>query len=177
MLSCACFNSVSFGIKILFKNEGTKVVLDTIISRFVQMPRNIIYDFSCGLYGSAAHTLWGALKDTTIVTDNFHYRNHSKCSPSFHPRAHSALDSANTVAHEQNNRPISEIGRSLRKCGQKTYVELLCYLVTIENIRAKARSSSSFSERPLGCDDSDIQWCYFHCLKLTCSCCSDSPIA
>ena len=172
VLSCACSTSISYGIKVLQRDEGPKCVLDCIVSRFPEIPRYIVYDFSCGLFTSAAHVLWWALKDTTIVTDNFHAKNHSKCSPTYLPKGHKGLDLANTVAHEQNNRPIAMLGRTLRNSSQKMYLGLLSYLITLENIKAKVKKSESYKNRDRFYDENDLQWAYFTCLNLSCLCCS-----
>ena len=170
VISCSCPKSISFGFKVLCNDEGPKAILDTIITRFPEIPRYVIYDFACGLYSSAAHSLWWALRDTVIVTDGFHLKNHSQCSPAYNPRLHSELDLANTVAHEQNNRAIKGIGKSLRNCSQRTYVGLLSYLLIIENIRAKTRRAEQYFTAQ-NFDDFDLHWCYYVCLAERCTCC------
>ena len=171
IVSCSCPKSICFGFKTLCRNEGPKSVLDTIVTRFSETPKFVIYDFACGLYASAVHSLWWALRDTTIVTDNFHLKNHTKCSPGYSPKCHTGLDNSNTVAHEQNNRAINALARSLRNSSQETYVGLLTYLLTIENIRAKTRRSELYSTVKNN-DDFDLHWCFYVCLSQTCTCCS-----
>lgn len=172
-VTCTCTNPVTFGMKILYKDEGPKVVLDMIISRFAVPPRFIIYDFSCGLYQSAVHRLWWALEETTIVTDKFHSKNHKSCSPSFLPGAYEELDRVNTVSHEQRNRGIKLLSRSLRNSGHEFYTALLAYQVTIQNIKAKAQGTETFEGRDntVLLSEHDIEWCYFSCLHLQCKCC------
>ena len=174
IVSCACSNSISYGVKVMQRDEGPRCVLDTIISRFGKLPQFIIYDFACGLFGSAAHTLWWVLAKTTIVTDNFHCRNHGSCSPSFLPRCHGQLDLVNTVAHEQNNRPVTQLGRSLRNSSYRTYLGLLSYLLLIENIKAKTRATEAFKNRDRRFNEHNMAWGYFLCLEMKCTCCSES---
>ncbi len=161
------------GIHVLDRDEGPKVVLDIILSRFTKLPRFIVYDFACGLYSSAIHCLWWAIKDTTITTDNFHSNNHC-CSPGFLPRAHTGLDSRNTVSHEQRNRGIKLLCKSLRNSSQRFYIGLVAYHTMVMNIRAKAKGSNEFERRGPLLSDYDIEWCYFSCLKLKCTCCEEA---
>lgn len=140
------------------------------MSRFGTLPRHVIYDFGCGLYSSACHTLWWALEDTTVTSDSLHALNH-KCSPSFYPTAHENLNMSNTVAHEQRNRAISEIEKSLRYTGQDFYIALLAYQVCVLNLKAKAKVAPRFERRPLGVSENDLEWAYFSCLELNCPCC------
>ena len=170
-LSCSCANPVFLGFKVLFRDEGPKIVLDMILSRFPRHPRHIVYDFACGLYSSAAHTLWWALENTVIVSDKFHAGNHNGCSPSFLPTAHTGLDLSNSVAHEQRNRGIKLLSSSLRNSGCHLYVSMLAFHTIINNIRARAKKTIVFENRPRLVSDSDIEWCYFDCLGMICNCC------
>ncbi len=56
-VNCPCAKPITFGIHVLDRDEGPKVVLDIILSRFTKLPRFIVYDFACGLYSSAIHCL------------------------------------------------------------------------------------------------------------------------
>ena len=172
ILSCSCSNSISYGVKVMQRDEGPRCILDTIISRFAQIPRFIVYDFACGLFSSAVNTLWWAISETTIVTDNFHSKNHRSCSPSYLPRCYTDLDLCNTVAHEQNNRPITQLGRSLRNCSYRTYLGLLTYLLTIENIKAKTRATDEYRNRDRRFNANNTAWAYFNCLGKKCLCCN-----
>ena len=170
---CSCSSPKIMGFKVLEKNEGPRSVLDVILSRLPKLPRHIVYDFGCGLFTSAAHTLWWAMQDTTITSDAIHALNHN-CSPSFVPTAHDSLNMSNTVAHEQRNNAISEIDKSLRYTSLEVYTSLLAYLVCIQNLKASSRSSQMFEARPVDVSENDLEWAYFHCLNLKCLCCLDT---
>lgn len=167
---CSCSKPVILGFKVLDKAEGPKAVLDVCVSRFVCMPRFLLYDFGCGLYRSAMHTLWWAMENTTICSDAFHIVNHS-CSKSFHPRSYCSLDGTNTVAHEQRNGPISNIKKSLRRTSRQSYIVMLAYHVLIFNMRAHFRSDVEHSEMKGKMHEIDT-W-YFDTKKLQCYCCSE----
>lgn len=167
---CSCPSPIILGFKVLEKNEGPRAVLDIIVSRFLEVPRFLIYDFGCGVYNSAVHTLWWAIEDSTVVSDDFHGGNHS-CSPAFLPTSHNLLNGTNTVAHEQRNRAITSVVQSLRHMSHKNYIALLSVQATILNIQAKAKASPNFSARPRHVGPRDIDWLYFHCLGLNCPCC------
>lgn len=169
---CSCSTPKTLGFKVLGKNEGPRAVLDILLSRFPVLPRHMIYDFGCGLYSSAAHNLWWALEDTTITSDALHSLNHN-CSPSYFPTAHESLNMTNTVAHEQRNRPISEIQNTLRYASQESYIALLAYQLSILNLKATAKASDEYEKRETGVSESDLGWAYFHCLKLRCPCCEN----
>lgn len=63
---CSCTKPDILRFKVLDKEEGLKAVLDVCVSRFVSMSKLLLYDFGCGLYRSAVHTLWWAVKNTTV---------------------------------------------------------------------------------------------------------------
>lgn len=170
-LCCSCAHPIIKGMKVLSRHEGPRAVLNTIISRCLIPPRYIIYDYSCGLYASAVHTLPWALKDTTIVCDRFHAVNHN-CSPGYLPSCHTDLNSTNTVAHEQRNRAIQELGKTLRNCSQKLYIAMLGFQTIILNIRSQSKGTTIFENRPKLTSEYDMEWCYFHCLHLRCKCCT-----
>ena len=54
---CTCSHPIIIGFKVLEGKEGTKTVLDILISRFIEMPKLMIYDFGCGLFRSTIHPL------------------------------------------------------------------------------------------------------------------------
>ena len=168
---CSCSSPITLGFKVLGKNEGPRAVLDVLVSRFPEMPGHIIYDFGCGLYSTAVHTLWWAMANTTIISDAFHALNH-KCSPSFFPSAHVSVNMTNTVSHEQRNRSIAEISKSLRSMSQEFYVALLAYQVSIMNLKAKAKNSTNYENRGTDTNEHDLGWAFFHCLGYSCTCCT-----
>lgn len=53
-ICCSCSHPIIRVIKVLSKNEGPRAVLNAIISRFPLLS----YDFCCGLYATAVHSLW-----------------------------------------------------------------------------------------------------------------------
>ena len=55
---------IIFGFKILERGEGPRAVLYILSSSFRNLPVFVLYDFACGLFRSAQHTLWWAIKDT-----------------------------------------------------------------------------------------------------------------
>lgn len=154
------------GFKVLDREEGPKAVLDVLVSRFPVAPMFLIYDFGCGLLRSALHTLWWYIQDTTVVSDAFHIVNHT-CSRAFHPRTYPSLDSTNTVSHEQRNKPISEIARSLRKCSRQTYIAMLSYHILLLNIRSQFRHAVKGTVR-MGRLELVDEW-YFE--RVRCECC------
>lgn len=74
---CSCAHPKILGFKVLEKNDGPRSVLDVVVSRFTEIPRYIIYDFGCGVYNAAIHTLWWAMENSTVVSDAFHGGNHT----------------------------------------------------------------------------------------------------
>lgn len=135
-----------------------------------------MYDFACGLYNSAVHCLWWGLEETTIVSDKFHASNHKACSPSYLLTAYPDLDTKDTVSREQINRGIKLLARSLRNSAHPLYTAILAYHAIIENVKAKAQRIEMFQTRA---DRSmlsvhDLQWCYYYCLGLKCTCCITS---
>lgn len=167
---CSCTRPLILGFKVLDREEGPKAVLDVCMSRFPTMPRFLLYDFGCGLFRSAMHTLWWALENTTVCSDAFHIVNHS-CSKAFHPGTYCSLDGTNTVGHEQRNGPISNIKRSLRRTSRQSYIVMLAYHVLVFNMRALFRADVEHSS--LKGKVHEIDTWYFKMKKYKCYCCPD----
>ena len=183
------------------RGECPCAVLDILISRFRKLPVFVVYDFACGLFRSAQHTLWWAIKDTTIVSDRFHVGNH-KCHRGFHPDSYEDLNGRNTVIHEQRNIPIARMKETLRNCSQTLYTSLLAYHTMYRKLQAIIRKEidatvpretsinaislrgRSRSEQNSGHDTStgeslppradDVQVWYFGKLKFKAPCCFDT---
>lgn len=102
------------------------------------MPKYILYDSGCGLYNSAMHIWWWAMKNTTVCFDAFHIVNRT-CTRAFHPRSYSYLDSTNTVGHEQRNAPITSIKKTLRRPSGESYIVILAFRILILNMRTHFR--------------------------------------
>lgn len=64
-----------------------------------------------------------------------------RCSPNFMPAAHVGLDSRNSVAHEQSNRGVKLLCRTLRNSGLELYTSLLAYHSMIFNIMEKSKNT------------------------------------
>lgn len=107
------------GLKVLEQNEGPKNVLATSLSRFTHILRFIVYDLGCSLFSSAVHTFRWALEDTAVLTDNIHAVNRT-CSPSYLPSLNKCMTLVNTISHEQGNRRIKELSKTLRFTSQQT---------------------------------------------------------
>ena len=186
---CACSHPVVFGFKTLERGEGPRAVLDVLISRFPNLPSFVVYDFACGLFRSAQHTLWWATKNTTFVSDRFHVDNHT-CHRGFHPDSYNYLNGRNTVSHEQRNRPIANLKGSLRNCSQSLYVSLLAYHTLYLNLKAKIRqkqaqmrgergtsimnisgSKRHRNENENELSEDEVQAWYFNVFGFQCQCC------
>ena len=140
-LYCSSANPVVLGFKVLFRDEGLKIVLGVILSKFPRLPGHILYEFACGLYSSTAHTVWWALENTVIVSDKLHAENHNDYSPSFLPIAHTGLNLSNSLSREKRSRGRKLLFSSLRNFGCHLYVSMLAFPTIIKNIRARAKYS------------------------------------
>ena len=132
---CPCAHPIIFGFKVLERREWPRVVLDVLVSRFLELPEFVIYDFACGLLKSAQHTLWWAIQDVTFISDRFPVDIHT-CHWGFHPDCHNMLNGYKTVSHEQRNRSIAMLKDSMQNSGQLLYTSLLAYQTICLDLRA-----------------------------------------
>ena len=148
---CSCPHPIIFSFKILERGEGLRAVLDVLISRFERLPRLIVYDFACGLFRSAQHTLWWAVKEKTVVSNRFHVDNRT-CHRGFHPDSYQSLNGRNTVSREKRNRPIVRMKETLRNCSQTVYTSLLASHTLYLNLQAVIRkeTDAAVARRALG---------------------------
>ncbi len=159
------------GFKTLHRNEGRRAILDTVISRFAATPRYLIcYGFCCGLFLTANHSLCWAFCNTYVVRTIFSCeepcmlpRVLSKSShfSQFHQHCYSR-------AEEQSHYETRNFAEKLQK---DLYVSSLAYQTIVLNIRAQAKSSAQFQQRLHFVRDFELEWCYFHCLNRTSTCC------
>lgn len=141
-ICCACAHPKMLGFVVLDKREGPPALLNALLSYFALLPHFVIYDFACGALRSAIGKLPFFVALVVLVSDLFHIVNHL-CSDALHPRSYSALDQANTVAHEQRNAPINLLRRTLRAVGQQEYMGVLKMENVIYNVMAHAKAACS----------------------------------
>lgn len=97
------------GFIILKKPESTRIVTQTIMTRFNIMPKIILYDNGCNLNEFILNRYPGIFEDTRIMVDGFHYQSHSNCSNSYDTRSHPDItNELNTSLLEQKNARYSK---------------------------------------------------------------------
>jgi len=162
---CSCSHPKIIGFIVLDKREGPPALLNALLSYFALLPHFVVYDFGCGALRSALGKLPWLLAVLVVVSDLFHIVNHL-CGDALHPRSYTALDEANTVAHEQRNAPINRLRQTLRACGQDEYMSVLQLENVFYNVMAQARATSAYPLR----DDYNYRQFYFSQTPCSCGC-------
>lgn len=81
------------GFYIMKSAESCKTVFQILATRFPKQPRVIIYDNGCNLSEYILNRAPGPFKDSYILSDGFHWKNHTNCGVSFNSKLYPALDS------------------------------------------------------------------------------------
>ena len=80
------------GFYIMSSAESPKIVYTILATRFVKQPRVIIYDNGCNLSDYILNRSPLPFIDTYILSDGFHWKNHTNCGPSFNSKLYPALN-------------------------------------------------------------------------------------
>ena len=81
------------GFYIMQSAESCKTVFSILATRFRKQPRVIIYDNGCNLSEYILNRAPIPFKDTYILSDGFHWKNHTNCSDSFNSKLYPDLNS------------------------------------------------------------------------------------
>ncbi len=81
------------GFYIMQSAESCKTVFQLLATRFPKQPRVIIYDNGCNLSEYILNRAPGPFKDTYILSDGFHWKNHTNCGLSYNSKLYPALNS------------------------------------------------------------------------------------
>jgi hypothetical protein len=81
------------GFYIMQSAESCKTVFQILATRFPRQPRVIIYDNGCNLSEYILNRAPGPFKDTYILSDGFHWKNHTNCGMSYNSKLYPALNS------------------------------------------------------------------------------------
>jgi hypothetical protein len=68
-------------------------VFQLLVTRFPKQPKVIIYDNGCNLSEYVLNRAPGPFRDTYILNDGFHWKNHTNCGESYNSKLYRALDS------------------------------------------------------------------------------------
>jgi hypothetical protein len=81
------------GFYIMQSAESCKMVYTILATRFLKQPRVIIYDNGCNLSEYILNRAPIPFKDTYILSDGFHWKNHTNCGDSFDSQLYPDLKS------------------------------------------------------------------------------------
>jgi hypothetical protein len=78
------------GFYVLPSAESLTYIHQMLVSRFIQMPELIIYDNGCALNEYILNRSPQLFKNTVIVSDGFHWKNHTTCASYFNSKMYPA---------------------------------------------------------------------------------------
>ena len=80
------------GFYLLPSAESCQHVYNILVTRFTTIPRIIIYDNGCNLSEYIFNRAPQMFKDTYILSDGFHWKNHVNCSSAFNSKLYPGLN-------------------------------------------------------------------------------------
>jgi hypothetical protein len=69
-------------------------------------------------------------KDTIIISDGFHWKNHTNCGMMYNSNAYEVMRGINSVLHEQKNALLEKLKPIAIHLRYDSFVELLIYILT-----------------------------------------------
>lgn len=137
-----CTHSISYGFHCIPESEGRNDVFSAMVTRWLQAPKRVVYDFSCALGPYCMLREPDFFADTHFIIDNFHARDHTKCAPSCFASTYAEVDPGvsqiNTSAAECGNNLILRIRKSVSYMGQRRAIIYTKVFLSIIN-RLKIR--------------------------------------
>lgn len=119
------------GFVVLDSAESCKIVSEIIITRFPIPPKNIIYDNGCNLEDYVLNRWPDYFKDTAFLIDEFHFKSHNNCAPTYDSGLHSTLIcDVNTSLVEQKNSKIRHIKNTTPFMKCRTFMSKLINVVS-----------------------------------------------
>jgi hypothetical protein len=80
------------GFYVMQSAESCKTVFQILVTRFRVQPKVIIYDNGCNLSEYILNRAPGPFKDTYILSDGFHWKNHTNCGMAYNSKLYPALN-------------------------------------------------------------------------------------
>ena len=80
------------GFYVMQSAESCKTVFQILVTRFRLQPKVIIYDNGCNLSEYILNRAPGPFKNTYILSDGFHWKNHTNCGMAYNSKLYPALN-------------------------------------------------------------------------------------
>ncbi|KAI8893110.1 hypothetical protein BC833DRAFT_569508 [Globomyces pollinis-pini] len=123
------------GFSVLESAESLQEVYTTLIARFPILPKVIIYDNGCNLHEYFLNRSPNVLKETIILSDGFHWKNHINCAPTYDSKLYPFLDGLSSVLHEQKNAVLDKLKLSSCFMNYDSFCLILIYILQTLNTR------------------------------------------
>lgn len=117
--------------------ESVEIVYSTLITRFKKLPKVIIYDNGCNLYEYCHNRAPDIFRDTVILSDGFHFMNHTNCSISFDSCIYPFLKGISSVTHEQKNANLAKFKKISIFMRFDAFTECMHYVLHNMNYRER----------------------------------------
>lgn len=132
-----CTHSICYGFHCIPKGEGRNDVFSAIVTRWQKPPRRIIYDFACALAPYCMTREPEFFADTQFAIDDFHAKDHTKCSPAAFLKSYSDIDPrlarVNSSAAECGNGGLKRIRKSVSYMSQDRAIQYTKTFISIWN--------------------------------------------
>ncbi|KAF8870061.1 hypothetical protein BD779DRAFT_1456051 [Infundibulicybe gibba] len=117
-----CTHSICYGFHCIPRGEGRNDVFSAIITRWPKPPKRVIYDFACALGPYCMTREPEFFADTLFLIDDFHSKDHTKCSEAAFLKTYCNVDPRlsviNSSAGECGNSGIARIRKSVSYMSQ-----------------------------------------------------------
>eukprot|EP00736_Rhodelphis_marinus_P013988 Rmarinus@m.18561 len=128
IISCLDCKRV-IGWTVLRQAESLRTLFEILMTRWKVMPEVIIYDAACRFESYCLNREPERFKHTRFFIDDFHIRNHKRCSPAYEVKQHAEYGDYATSFAEQVNSRLNRIVGSLSFMKQKNFLVSLRYFM------------------------------------------------
>lgn len=125
------------GFYVLSSHESLTQVHHIFASRFPVLPKLIIYDNGCNFHDFVLNRDPLLYLNTMVVSDGFHWKNHTNCGVIYNSNAYEGLKGFNSVLHEQMNVVLDKLKPTSIHMRFDSFVELLIYTLAHLNHRSQ----------------------------------------
>jgi hypothetical protein len=128
------------GFYVLPSAESPQHVYSILCTRFITLPKVVIYDNACNLAEYVYNRAPLLFKDVLFVSDAFHQKNHIACARTFDPQIYPQLEALNTVLHEQKNDNLAKLKHTCRRMNYRSFVLMLRHFLVVLDVQQKNRN-------------------------------------
>ena len=136
-----CPHGICLGFQVMINKESPRVPFEMLMTRFKEMPTEVIYDNACHLHVYALKREPNRFKNTRFMIDRLHAKNHVSCSLGYDMNEYKAdvsIATFNSQICEQANADLRRLSTAFTSMGPENIIQHTKVFLAIRNLKKKA---------------------------------------